>query len=75
VAWVVWCNPRLEYLCEATDHLGREKCYIDPDVGNSGCSTWIPSRGKRPLPVFRYYGPTSALIEKTFVMPDFELVQ
>ena len=34
VAWVVWSDAHFpEQPCEATDHLDREKCYIDPDVG------------------------------------------
>ena len=36
---------------------------------------WIPTRGKRPYPVFRYYGVTDALNNKTFKMPDFEEVE
>ena len=53
---------------------GSVTLYVGPSAPDGLDSNWIPSRGKRPLPVFRYYGPTDELNEKTFVMPDFELV-
>lgn len=36
-------------------------------------SNWIPTAGKRPLPCMRFYGPTAALNDRTFKLPDFEL--
>ncbi|MDM0021629.1 DUF1254 domain-containing protein [Variovorax saccharolyticus] len=38
-------------------------------------ANWIPTSGKRPMPMFRYYGPTDELNQKTFKMPDFELAE
>lgn len=49
--------------------------YVGPSAPAGLDSNWIPTRGKRPLPIFRYYGPTDALNDKTFMMPDFELVR
>jgi len=37
-------------------------------------ANWIPTAGKRPLPCMRFYGPTEALNNRTFKLPDFELV-
>jgi hypothetical protein len=34
---------------------------------------WSPTAGKRPMPTFRFYGPTEALNKKTFKMPEFKL--
>jgi hypothetical protein len=34
---------------------------------------WIPTRGKTPYPLFRFYGPTAAFWDKSFTMPDVEL--
>jgi hypothetical protein len=33
-----------------------------------------PTAGKRPLPAMRCYGPTEALNNKSFKLPDFELI-
>jgi len=49
--------------------------YVGPKAPESLESNWIPTRGKRPIPVFRFYGVTDALNEKTFKMPDFEEVK
>jgi len=37
-------------------------------------TNWIPTAGKRPLPAVRFYGPIDAFNNKTFKLPDFELV-
>jgi hypothetical protein len=37
-------------------------------------ANWIPTAGRRPLPAMRLYGPTEAFNNKTFKLPDFELV-
>ena len=34
----------------------------------------IPTKGKRPMPCFRLYGPEDAYFDKTFKLPDCELV-
>ncbi|MGC1649623.1 MAG: hypothetical protein WA741_27675 [Candidatus Sulfotelmatobacter sp.] len=33
-------------------------------------STWIPTQGKRPLPVIRLYGGDDAFWDKAFNTPD-----
>jgi hypothetical protein len=45
---------------------------LDPKAPEGLDSNWVPTRGKRPMPVFRYYGATDALSNKTFKMPNFE---
>jgi hypothetical protein len=37
-------------------------------------SNWIPTQGKRPLPVMPLYGGDDAFWDKSFKMPDVELV-
>jgi len=54
---------------------GSVTLYVGPSAPEGLESNWIPTRGKRPLPTFRFYGPTDELINKTFKMPDFELVR
>jgi hypothetical protein len=38
-------------------------------------ANWIPTQGKALYPIFRFYGLQEAFWNKTFVMPDFELVE
>jgi hypothetical protein len=38
-------------------------------------NNWIPTAGKVPFLLFRFYGPTEALFDKTFVLNDVELVK
>ena len=49
--------------------------YVGPQAPNGLESNWIPTKGKRPLPAIRFYGPTDAMNNKTFKLSDFELVQ
>ena len=51
---------------------GSVSIYIGPKSPEGLESNWIPTRGKRPLPMFRLYGPTEEFNNKTFKMPDFE---
>lgn len=48
--------------------------YVGPKAPKGLDSNWIPTAGKRPLPAMRFYGPTDAMNNKTFKLPDFELV-
>jgi hypothetical protein len=48
--------------------------YVGPKALSGLESNWIPTAGKRPLPAMRFYGPTEAFNNKTFKLPDFELV-
>ncbi len=54
---------------------GSVTLYIGPKAPEGQESNWIPTGGKRPLPAFRFYGPTQKLNDRTFKMPDFELVE
>jgi hypothetical protein len=60
------------HLCLNAD--GGVTLYVGPKPPAGPESNWLPTVGRRPLPCFRYYGPTDALYQKTFRMPDFELV-
>lgn len=54
---------------------GGVTLYVGPTAPAGLESNWIPTAGKRPLPTFRFYGPTKLLNNKTFKMPDFELMK
>jgi hypothetical protein len=53
---------------------GSVTLYVGPKAPDGLEPNWIPTRGKRPMPVLRFYGVTDALNDKTFKMPDFEEV-
>jgi hypothetical protein len=53
---------------------GGVTLYVGPKAPDGLESNWIPTSGKRPMPTMRFYGPTEAMNDKTFKMPDFELV-
>jgi hypothetical protein len=48
--------------------------YVGPKAPEGLESNWIPTAAKRPMPMFRLYGPTDAFNNKTFKMPDFTVV-
>jgi hypothetical protein len=52
---------------------GGVTIYVGPKAPPGLDSNWIPTAGKRPLPAMRFYGPTEAMNNKTFRLPDFEL--
>jgi len=51
---------------------GTVTLYIGPNPPVNLESNWIPTRGKRPLPTFRFYGPTEELYDGSFKMPDLK---
>lgn len=53
---------------------GGVTLYIGPKAPKGLETNWIPTRGKRPLPAMRLYGPTEAFNDKTFKLADFERV-
>ena len=53
---------------------GGVTIYIGPKAPTGLESNWLPTAGHRPLPAMRCYGPTEELNNKTFKLPDFELV-
>jgi hypothetical protein len=48
--------------------------FIGPKAPKGLESNWIPTQGKRPLAVMRLYGGDDAFWDKSFKMPDVELV-
>ena len=53
---------------------GGVTLYVGPKAPVGLDANWIPTSGKRPLPAMRFYGPTEAFNNKTFKLPDFELI-
>jgi hypothetical protein len=53
---------------------GGVTIYVGPKPPKGLETNWVPTAGKRPLPAMRFYGGTDALNDKTFKMPDFEVV-
>lgn len=53
---------------------GGVTLYVGPKAPKGLESNWIPTAGKRPIPAIRFYGPTEEFNNKTFKLPDFELV-
>ncbi|KGT76439.1 hypothetical protein MA20_27030 [Bradyrhizobium japonicum] len=53
---------------------GGVTIYTGPNAPDGMEANWIPTAGKRPLPAMRCYGPMEALNNRTFKLPDFELV-
>lgn len=54
---------------------GSVTLYIGPKVPKGYENNWIPTGGKIPFLLFRFYGPEEALFNKTFVLNDVELVK
>jgi len=54
---------------------GSVTLYFGPKAPEGLESNWIPTEGKRPLPVGRFYGPTDAFYDRSWEMPDVELVK
>jgi len=54
---------------------GGVTIYVGPKAPAGLEANWIPTADKRPLPAMRFYGGTEALNNKTFKLPDFELVE
>ena len=45
-----------------------------PHCAPRGEANWVPTGGMRPS-IFRFYGPEASFWNKSFVMPDVELVR
>jgi hypothetical protein len=54
---------------------GSVDIYIGPKAPKGLESNWIPTQGKRPFPIMRLYAPDEAFWDKSFKMPDLELVK
>ena len=48
--------------------------YFGPEAPEGLESNWIPTSGKKPFPVMRFYGGAKEFWDKSWTMPDVELV-
>jgi hypothetical protein len=49
--------------------------YFGPKAPKGLEANWIPTSGKKPYAMFRFYGPEEAFYNKTFKLADVELVK
>ena len=54
---------------------GSVTLYFGPKAPKGLESNWIPTSGKKPLPVVRMYGGEKSFWDKSWEMPDVELVK
>lgn len=54
---------------------GGVTLYFGPKAPDGLESNWIPTSGKKPYAMFRFYGPTDAFFDKSFKLPDVEPVK
>ena len=54
---------------------GSVDVYFGPKAPEGYENNWISTAGKIPFPLFRFYGPTEAMFDKSFVLNDIELVE
>jgi hypothetical protein len=54
---------------------GSVDLYFGPRAPAGFESNWLPTMGKKPYVWFRLYGPEEAFWNKTFKLPDVELVR
>ncbi|WP_192364428.1 DUF1254 domain-containing protein [Mesorhizobium mediterraneum] len=54
---------------------GSTTLYFGPTAPEGLESNWIPTSGKRPLPTVRIYGGTEEFWDRSWQMPDVELVK
>ena len=54
---------------------GGVTLYFGPKPPEGLENNWIPTGGKRIAPCLRFYGAKDEIINRTFVMPDVELVK
>jgi hypothetical protein len=53
---------------------GSTTLYFGPEAPEGWESNWIPTSGKAPIPVMRFYGGTEEFWNRSWEMPDVELV-
>ena len=53
---------------------GSVELYLPESAQRAGIH-WIPTQGKRPIPVMRFYGGTEEFWNKSFKLPDVELLK
>ena len=49
--------------------------YVELKAPEGYGNNWISTGGKVPFQLFRFYGPTEGMFNKTFVLNDIELVK
>lgn len=54
---------------------GSVTLYVGPKAPKGLEANWIPTSGKKPYAMFRFYGPEDAFYDKSFELPDVELVK
>ena len=54
---------------------GGVTLYFGPKAPKGLEANWIPTSGKKPYAMFRFYGPEEAFYNKTFKLADVELVK
>ncbi|WP_185969027.1 DUF1254 domain-containing protein [Carboxylicivirga sp. M1479] len=54
---------------------GSVDVYFGPTAPDGLESNWVPTSGKKPYVWLRLYGPDEAFWDKSFVMPDVQLIQ
>lgn len=54
---------------------GSVDIYFGPKAPKGLESNWIPTQGKRPLPIMRIYGGEAAYWNRSFKMPDVQLLE
>ena len=54
---------------------GSVTLYVGPKAPAGLENNWIPTAGKKPYFMFRFYGPEEAFYNKTFKLRDVELVK
>ena len=54
---------------------GSVTLYFGPKAPKGYENNWIPTAGKVPFPLFRFYGPEEALFNGKFILNDVELVK
>ena len=54
---------------------GGVTLYFGPKAPEGLKSNWIPTTGKRPFPIVRFYGSTEDFWEGSFRLPDVKLVK
>jgi hypothetical protein len=54
---------------------GSVDVYFGPEGPKGLESNWIPTQGKRPVPIIRIYGGEERYWNRSFKMPDVELLK
>ena len=54
---------------------GGVTLYLGPDAPEGLESNWIPTSGKKPFPIMRFYGGTAEFWDRSWKMADVELVK